>query len=246
MAWSPKASFVEGEVVEERYVVCPRCHRSNRLYERSANGVYRCGACRAALPNPFVAKSSSPSMRTIGIVAASAIALLVTIVLIAGVASGPQATTNQTNASQLPAPSAPETVAPANNQILFDAYPNSASRGELTVDNGTSSHAVAKLIDVATDRKILSFVVGARQKSAIQAIPDGTYELIFAFGDRLYEGTDRFQSPRGSKKFVEHLAFDSRSTADAIHWSRHSVTLHPVLSGNAKTSSISQKEFERY
>jgi hypothetical protein len=185
-------------------------------------------------------------MRTIGIIAASAITLVVATVLITRVAFGPQAPINQTEASQSLVSSAPETVAPVNNQILFDAYPNSTYRGELAVDNGTSSPAVAKLIDVKTDRKILSFIVGARQKSTIQAIPDGTYELIFAFGDRLYEGTDRFQSPRGFSKFVKRSTFKTRSTTNATYWSQLSVTLHPVLTGNAKTSSISQNEFERY
>jgi hypothetical protein len=250
----------------------------------------------------------APALRAMGIIAASVLALLAIIVVIAGISSVPRTPAqqeelrkaaerdarvdtliSQSGPSALPpipkpsyytsssatipatiptisiatpsplpryqptlqpaaAPPAevPATILPTNNEILYDAYPESTFRGELSVDNGTSSHAVAKLIDVQTDQKVLSFVIGARRKSTIYAIPDGTYQLIFAFGDRLYVGTDRFQSPRGFSKFVKHLTFETRSTDDAIYWSQLSVTLHPVFAGNAKTSSISQKEFERY
>jgi hypothetical protein len=44
---------VKVDVVNERIVSCPFCHCSNHIYERGVGGVYRCGACHAALPNPF-------------------------------------------------------------------------------------------------------------------------------------------------------------------------------------------------
>src|SRR5881394_259142 len=46
-------SVIEAEIVEQHIVSCPRCGRGNRLYKRSAIGVYRCRICRSALPNPF-------------------------------------------------------------------------------------------------------------------------------------------------------------------------------------------------
>jgi len=258
---------IEAEVVEERIVTCPQCHRRNRLCKRNAAGVYRCGACRAALLNPFAASNSVPSMRNIGIAAVSVIALLLIIVAIGRNSSSPSAlpstedrprqkawTERDARAGKLTSeglrPAAPPaevaTFVPENNQILFNAYPDSRFRGELTVDNGTSGHAVAKLIDIQTDRKILSFIISAGQKATIYAIPDGTYQLLFAFGDQLYVGTDRFHSPHGFSKFVRHVTFDTKVTDASTYWSQLSVTLHPVFAGNAKTSSISQKEFERY
>ena len=235
---------IEAELVEERIVACPQCRRSNRLHKRSATGVYRCGACRAVLPNPFRRRRGRPAFRrqTVGYVIASVAALALLIALFAAVFE---------NRSPIAAVSAPtaeiaNTIIPVNNQILFNAFYGSMSKGELTVDNGTSRHAVAKLINLQVDRKVLSFVVSAHQKSTIRAIPDGTYRLLFAFGDRLYTGTDRFFSPHGFSKFDSPLLFTTSSTDEAMYWDQLSVTLHPVFTGNAKTSSISQKEFERY
>lgn len=138
------------------------------------------------------------------------------------------------------------TVLPMNNEILFDALPDGAFKGELTVENGTSHLAVAKLIDLKTDQKILSFAVGARQKSTIYSIPDGNYQLVFAFGDRLFEGTDRFSTPQGFSKFVRLITFNTKSKDEAVYRDRLSVTLHPALTGNTRTASIPQKEFESY
>jgi hypothetical protein len=149
-----------------------------------------------------------------------------------------------------PAADLAATTIPINNQIIFDAYPNSTTRGQLTVSNGTDHHAIAKLIDIDTDSKVLSFAIGARQQSTIYRIADGTYQLIFAFGDRVYAGTDRFESPSGFFKFDNSLSFATTYTADTVYYYKNytklSVTLHTVLGGNAKTSSISRSDFERY
>ncbi|PYI58364.1 MAG: hypothetical protein DMC60_13075 [Verrucomicrobia bacterium] len=242
--------IIDAEVVEERIVTCPQCHRRNRLYKRNDTGVYKCGACHAAVPNPFVASKSGLSMRNIGIAAASVIALLVIIAAIARNSSSLSPSVAPVSEGTFPPAAVPQadvgTFVPENNLILFDAYPDSRFRGQLTVNNGTSSQAVAKLVDIQADRKILSFVISARQIATIYGIPDGTYQLLFAFGDQLYVGTDRFHSPHGFSKFVRQLTLDTRVTDDSVYWSQLSVTLHPVISGNAKTSSISQKEFERY
>ena len=140
----------------------------------------------------------------------------------------------------------PITEIPTNNVILFDAFPSSNSRSELTVSNGTSRHAIAKLVDLPSARKILSFAVCAGRTATVQAIPDGSYSLIFAFGDRLSRNTDRFESPQGFSKFRKLMAFTTRKTSEAMYWDQLSITLHPVFGGNARTQSISRKEFERY
>jgi hypothetical protein len=217
-------------------------------------------------------------MRVVGIVAASIIAFLVIVVVIAGVSSGPRTPVQQDEihkaaerdarvdklitesggASQTfnPAPAPPAeipTVVPRNG-ILFDAYPGSTAQGEFTVINGASHHAIAKVIDIQTDRKILSFAICAGKRTKITAIPDGTYDVIFAFGDLLYVGTDHFEKARGFSKFDRPFTFTTRTTATETEEATHyrttatalEVTLTPVIGGNITTSSISQEEFERY
>ena len=98
-------------------------------------------------------------------------------------------------------PPPPTTFTPVNNVVLFTAFPAGDSLGEFTVSNGTGTHAVAKFIDTRTDQKVLSFTIVANQQAYITSIPDGDYRLIFAFGDSLYVGTDRFAAPKGFSRF---------------------------------------------
>jgi ribosomal protein L37AE/L43A len=267
---------IDAEVVEERIVACPQCSRKNRLYRRRDAGVYRCGACHASLANPFTTRSATRTTAYVTAAVLAALVIIVIVAGLsqprspAEQAATPKAAErdsrkdkllSQTDPSGLPpisiarnrATSNPQsppqpvvTTVPVNNQIIVDAYPQSTSKGELRIDNGTDYHAIVKVIDRMTDRKILSFVVCAHQKSHITAIPDGEYDLIFAFGDRLFEGTDRFHSPHGFSKFVKPITFTMRVTEEAIYWDQLSLTLHPVFDGKAKTTSISQKDFERY
>jgi hypothetical protein len=301
------AKTIDAEIVEEEIILtCKSCGQRNRLYKRSeTGGVYKCGACRAALANSFLppTKQPMPAMRVLRYVTAAIVALLVLITIVAGIALSPQAPGNQEairKASERDAridklineigPSAlppipplshadshpmslppstppvavagqpalpanvPATVTPVNNAILFDAFPHSTTRGQLTVSNGSSRHAVAKLIDIQNDTKILSFVACAGKQSTIEAIPNGYYRLIFAFGDRLYIATDRFESPRGFSKFDRPLTFTTANTVtdtdDATYYRTRyttlSVTLTPVIGGNVTTSSISRSDFEKY
>ena len=237
-------SVIEAEIVEQHIVSCPRCGRGNRLYKRNAIGIYRCRICRSALPNPFERRPARALFRGRSITyVAAAIGGLLLLTVIVGNLFQPQ---SPPMAATTRSPEAAGTILPMNNEILFDAFFGHVSRGELTVDNGTGHHAIAKLISLQSDQKILSFVVGAHQKSVVSGISDGTYRLLFAFGDRIYAGTDRFFASRGFAKFESPMVFTTSSTEEAMYWDRLSVTLHPVFAGNARTSSISQKEFERY
>jgi hypothetical protein len=235
---------IEAVVVEQRIVVCPRCRRGNRMYKRRAIGVYRCGLCHSTLLNPFerrLGRALFGGRRIVYVVASIAGLLLLAVILNSVFAPHSPFSPNST-----PPPETASTIIPSNNEILFDALFGSVSRGQLTVDNGTSHHAVAKLIKLQTDQKVLSFVVAAHHKGIVHGIPDGAYRLLFTFGDRLYAGTDRFFSSYGFSKFDSPMVFTTSSTEEAVYWDQLSVTLHPVFAGNARISSISQNDFERY
>ncbi len=44
---------LHAEIVKEVIVACRKCGQKNRLYQRSQEGNYRCGSCRAVLSDPF-------------------------------------------------------------------------------------------------------------------------------------------------------------------------------------------------
>jgi hypothetical protein len=238
---------IEAEVVEERIVACPHCGRPNRLYKRATAGAYKCGACRAVLQNPFATSRTWPSMRNIGIAAAVIIALLVTIMTFKSKSPSHQA-------SHPPAREEPSEVPRSGILSASDAYPGSTTQNEFTVINGSSHHAIAKVIDIVTDAKVLTVAIQAGEHLKIPAIPDGTYDVIFALGDRVYPGSDRFVKPLGFSKFDQPFKFSTRTTAtkteestdDQTSPTKLEVTLTPVIDGNITTTSISQRQFERY
>lgn len=213
-------------------------------------------------------------MRTLWFAISSVVAVLLLIASIAGVvktwpASHEQVREGEANHDTIPASnktvplSGPaeakvrlDTIAPLNNAILYNAKPWSIAKGELTVSNGAPSHAIAKLIDKTANpnRKVLSFVICAGQQSTVRGVPDGSYRLMFAFGDRLYRDTDRLESPRSFYEFDKTFSFNTTITntvkegstyQDTQYWVV-SVTLTPVVGGNITTSSISKDEFEKY
>lgn len=259
---------VDAEIVGQVIVACKKCGQKNRLYKRVQSGVHRCGSCRTILVDPFSRKKGS---RRVGAIFGWLILAGVVLLVIAGIAgnSGNRATTAYTpptsyqpqpsttdnsTASAPPRiyqaptyqPTPPPTFTPVNNVILFSAFPAGENLGEFTVSNGTGTHAVAKFIDSRTDQKVLSFTIGARQQAYVTRIPDGDYKLIFAFGNSLYIGTDRFAAPKGFSQFDKLMDFRTIQSRNGVQYSKLSVTLNAVVGGNARTSSISKTEFERY
>ena len=103
------------------------------------------------------------------------------------------------------------------------------------VINGTGRNAICKLINLRTNSKFCSFLVLANGRKGISSLPDGTYRVIFAFGEAIISGTDRFESPDGFTEFKEHFEFLTTRTATGQKFPTYEVTLNKVVGGNART-----------
>jgi hypothetical protein len=134
-------------------------------------------------------------------------------------------------------------------------YPLVATgRGELTVDNGTTDHAIAKLIDTLTDKKVCSIYIQPFTKFTLREVPDGHYKLIFCFGGDTLQGRDGFAAPTSSSEFENRLHFRTITkrtpTENGVEirtsTSVLTITLHEVISGNAETDGIPLAEFDKY
>jgi hypothetical protein len=106
--------------------------------------------------------------------------------------------------------------------------------GELNVNNGTAEDAEIILYNVERDEQARRINVKAHDLFQITGIPVGTYELKYALGSSFYE-------------FERSLDYTEHRTEEAEHsWVNYkeiSVTLHPVLGGNARTKQISRGDF---
>jgi len=148
--------------------------------------------------------------------------------------------------SELPSPSdtpTPETVRyPTGTNLI---RPQSlGGRGVLRISNGTSSDAIAKLVDSATNKTRRLVYIQAFSDGTISGIEAGDYILKFSLGTGYEKNGGRFLYSQSFSKFDDVLDFQEYKTDDGIRWKEFEVTLNPVTGGNAQTSPISAADFE--
>lgn len=140
-----------------------------------------------------------------------------------------------------PAPSAVATCAaedaarPASGQELSRF--SRRGLGRLSIDNGSSSDAVAVLVDVQSGQPYRAIYVRSREVGVFTKIAQGTYRLQFQTGSRwLLDRT--FCIPIAASEFSDYLVFAEKPEYDGTVYDDMSITLHTVSGGNARTSSL--------
>jgi hypothetical protein len=76
--------------------------------------------------------------------------------------------------------------------------------------------------------------------STISRIPDGTYEVLFMFGEDWVPRLGRFCTGPSYSRFDDLFEFDPAYDR-YVSWE---VTLHPVVGGTAETSPVDPAAFE--
>lgn len=137
---------------------------------------------------------------------------------------------------------------PSNGEVLYSFVRPlmPSTRNTLIVYNGTGENAVAKLIKSSPEEKIRSFAISSGQSVSTSNIPDGSYKLLFAFGETIYVETDHFVDPKGFSRFDDSFVFTTKENGGSTESTKFTVTLNPVAGGTAKASSISKADFERW
>lgn len=151
---------------------------------------------------------------------------------------------NNNSFQQSPSPiSTPEIVRYATGKNLITPQ-NTGGRGTLLISNGTSSDAIAKLVDVETNKTIRLTYIQANSDLTVKNIRVGNYVLKFSLGNGYIPDSGKFQYSQSYSRFDEVLNFEEHREGDRLVWANFSVTLNKVLYGNAKTSSIDESDFE--
>ncbi len=112
--------------------------------------------------------------------------------------------------------------------------------GELKISNGTSYDAVAKLISGGAS--VLTVYIKANSTYTMQNISDGVYWLAFAQGTDWNATEQKFNRNAHFQAFDETFDFTTSET-EASAWS---VTLNPVVGGNAASSDVNPDQFNQY
>lgn len=153
-------------------------------------------------------------------------------------------------AAPAPAPEkAPEKApwtpsAPANGSNIIK--PRGVNgHGSLTVKNGTSRNAVVKLSSAHPPYKNFRFVfISSYDEITLKNITPGAYVLKFSTGDYWDKSSQRFLKNASYSRFQNLLYFKEIRDDDGIRFNKFEVTLHPVISGNARTDSINESDFQ--
>jgi hypothetical protein len=115
--------------------------------------------------------------------------------------------------------------------------------GGFAFENGTSSDAVAVLIEAVTNRPRRAIFIRNGESGAMTAVPQGTYRLRFHLGWQ-WTNARRFCRFLSTSDFEDAFDFNEITEDNSTRYDAHEVTLHPVLLGNAKAHIVSDALFE--
>jgi hypothetical protein len=137
-------------------------------------------------------------------------------------------------------------VTQKRSQPLSTVLISQAMGGALTVSNGTNRDAFVKLIEPNSGILLAGFFVKSNSSYTLEQIPDGTYRVLFALGQGWNPNTQVFTKNKQFAKFDKPLAYTTTQLSNSIQYKVFKITLHPVVGGQARTSGVSEQEFNRY
>jgi hypothetical protein len=117
-------------------------------------------------------------------------------------------------------------------------------RGTLKVTNGTNRDAVVKLSAGKPKKMVRLVYIRANSEFTLEDIGVGKYLLKFTLGFDWNSSERKFTREKQYLKFDDLLIYAETKTKGGIEWEVFEVTLHTVFDGNAKTTLISESEFE--
>ncbi len=135
-------------------------------------------------------------------------------------------------------PLGPEDI--ANGTILSQQV---GGPHQIKVKNGLENDAVVKL-RAPDGHTALSFYVKANSEADITSVPEGTYSIDFATGQRFSQTCGYFLKDMQRQKFVDADTFQERTEGMEVIDSVLTVSLNPVADGNAKTEPSDPSDFE--
>jgi hypothetical protein len=170
--------------------------------------------------------------------------------ILAGV-FGPQAQEPppEKRAASVPAPTCKSQ--PDNGEILIDRRGRLNDGHILQIENGSEGDAIVKVRDASDNRTLASFFVARGETAALRNIPDGSYFIQYAAGDKLAlncrtfvnDGTASANTFPGPETLTTR--YEEVSDGMRVIRGRLTYTLYNVPNGNVHPNEISLDEFNK-
>ena len=119
---------------------------------------------------------------------------------------------------------------------------SSNGRGVLKISNGTSSDAIAKLVDSETNKTVRKVYIQAYSDTEIGSIGVGDYILKFALGTGYDKDSERFFTRSHFRNSTSLLGSGNTKRMKALDGGIFG--LNAVVGGNAQTSRISAADLK--
>ena len=102
-------------------------------------------------------------------------------------------------------------------------------------------------MDTVTNKSVYTVYVKANSVLNVSEISDGKFKLYFNLGNDWNKELIAFNVNSGYEVFEENFEFTTDdSGSEYTEYSTFSVTLNPVVGGQARTDSVSAVEFGSY
>jgi len=135
-------------------------------------------------------------------------------------------------------PSLPDSVyRPETGEIILDRRPAGGS-GELEVENGGNVDGLVVVVDLS-DIALTAFYIRYGSTYTLNGIPDGVYRIYFSTGEAWDGLAKAFSISYSYERFDDLLDFATTASQYTI-WT---LTLQPVVGGDAQTSSVDPADF---
>ena len=132
-----------------------------------------------------------------------------------------------------------------NGTVLFKSSSSFGGPGILTISNGSGSDAVIKLI-TSGGKKVYSVYIRANNSYSIKNIDDGIYRLLFSFGSDWDSSQKKFLVNQSAQSFDDTFDFQATRDESGVEYDNISITLNPVVGGNATANPIDPTTFDKY
>lgn len=129
----------------------------------------------------------------------------------------------------------------SNGTVLFSNQSYLNGEGIFTIKNGSGSDAFVKLI-TNSGKKVYSVYIRANNNYSIKNINDGVYRMLFSFGSDWDSSQKKFLVNPSAQAFDD--TFDFKTTDS--QYVENTITLNPVIGGNATTNPINPNDFDKY
>jgi hypothetical protein len=225
--------MLNGERGSAHAIHCPACGRTPRIERLNQSS------------SPNFKQHSTSIWRGFVVSGALSIATIISLVIVLPRILSQQVQPPTVSASSQPGPEQSSNRSPISLPNGTNLIPPQGLQGRasLTVNNGTPHDAVVKLVDSASGKTIRFVYIQAERDLTIKNIPPCNCILKFSTGTDWDRQTGKFLQNPSFSQFTEPVSFEEISTETGVEWRNYRASLHPVVSGNARTTQISETSF---